>query len=82
MFNTNYRGYDSKKPCPECPKESLGLTLKQEASFFKYWFNCRACGWESRTFRGPSCDGELGVNEDPDIYADKTLNEAKAKTLP
>lgn len=79
MFGTNYSGRGSKHGCPECPCESLTLSLKQEAMYFKYWFNCHDCGFETRTCRGPSPEdgGELGVDVGADKFAQKTIEQAE-----
>ncbi len=46
----------TEQPCP-CCGSSTSLSLKDEAGYAKFWFCCHDvedCGWESRTFRGPS----------------------------
>lgn len=75
----NYTARASELGCPECPNESLTLTLKREATLFKYWWDCRDCGFESRTCRGTTADeDDLYDEHEVGRIVDETVEQAEA----
>ena len=69
-----------EKPCPNC-SEDVFITLKNEAGYAKYWFDCPECGWESRTYRGPrrseSGIDDIGYDTHVERYREEAFEQAK-----
>lgn len=67
--------------CPRCSSPTQ-LSLKPEAGYFKYWFDCHDrdnCGWESKTFRGPKVDPD--ESRIPTEGYEKGMEEARQKAV-